>query len=335
MYFQGSRRRGEDGITMVIDFLLSNARLVLGVGGAAMLGIATLAVKRLIERAGRAADEEKVEQKMAESWEELSLVSASPTLIKKGIEGVVMKHVAKAAKQQKADLCQQSQTSSVEVQPKPESKRLQLCVLTLQERLQQYYHTRAALAPHEVQRAQSLALDICTEIQGFLHTRHPDMPLGEMSIGGSLLDDLQVVSADHACLLVPLELEASLWRLVPGEETLLTHPLHWMVRRVNLEYFPRGRSYWDRYLVGGYLSSEAVVNMFIKAIMETINWPSISSTMDCLVRPVLGGLDLRLEIRPRDNNEGAESSDVQGAEPLFISMLPLLREEDVVLTCPA
>lgn len=47
MNFQGSRRRGEDGIAMVIDFLLSNARLVLGVGGAAMLGIATLAVKRV------------------------------------------------------------------------------------------------------------------------------------------------------------------------------------------------------------------------------------------------------------------------------------------------
>ncbi len=62
----------------------------------------------------------------------------------------------------------------------------------VQERLQQYYRTRAALAPHEVQRAQSLALDICTEIQGFLRSRHPDMPLGEMSLGGSLLDDLQV-----------------------------------------------------------------------------------------------------------------------------------------------
>ncbi|KAJ4944157.1 hypothetical protein JOQ06_012702 [Pogonophryne albipinna] len=329
MNFQGSRRRGEDGIAMVIDFLLSNARLVLGVGGAAMLGIATLAVKRLIERAGRAADDEKVEQKMAESWEELSLVSASPTLIKKGIEGVVMKHVAKAARQQKADLCQQPQTSPPEVVPKVESKskRLQLCVLTLQERLQQYYHTRAALAPGEIQRAQSLALDICTEIQGFLHSRLPDMPLGEMNLGGSLLDDLQVVSADHACLLVPLQLEASLWRLVPGEETLLTHPLHWMVRRVSLEYFPRGRSYWDRYLVGGYLSAEAVVNMFSKAVMETINWPSISSTLDCLVRPVLGGPDLKLEIRPLDEF-GAESGD----EPLFISMLPLLREGDVVLS---
>uniref|UniRef100_A0A3B4Z1H5 Mitochondrial elongation factor 1 n=1 Tax=Seriola lalandi dorsalis TaxID=1841481 RepID=A0A3B4Z1H5_SERLL len=318
MNFQGSRRRGEDGIAMVIDFLLSNARLVLGVGGAALLGIATLAVKRLIERAGRAADDEKVEQKMAESWEELSLVSASPTLIKRGIEGVVMKHVAKATRQQKADLCQQPQMSSPEVsKPESKSKRLQLltdfsCSVSLENCIN---------SPHEVQRAQSLALDICTEIQGFMHSRHPDMPLGEMSLGGSLLDDLQVVSADHACLLVPLKLEASLWSLIPGEQTLLTHPLHWMVRRVNVEYFPKGRSYWDRYLVGGYLSAEAVVSMFNKAVMETINWPSISSTIDCLVRPVLGGPDLRLEIR-------SESSD----QPLFISMLPLLRQGDVALT---
>lgn len=49
--------------------------------------------------------------------------------------------------------------------------------------------------------------------------------------------------------------------------------------------------------MGGYLSAEAVVNMFNKVVMETINWPSISSTMDCLVRPVLGGVDLRMEIQ--------------------------------------
>ncbi|XP_054912506.1 mitochondrial dynamics protein MID49 isoform X2 [Poeciliopsis prolifica] len=282
---------------------------------------------QLIERAGRAAENEKVEQQMAESWEELSLVSASPTLLRKGIEGVVMKHVSKATKLQTADLCQNLEVSSPEVQPKHEakSKRTQLCVLTLQERLQQYYSSRVVLTPHEVEKAQSLALDICTEIQGFLHSRHPDMPLGEMNLGGSLLDDLQVVSADHACLLVPLQLEPSLWRLIPGEETLLTHPLHWMVRRINLEYFPRGRSYWDRHLVGGYLSAETVVNMFNKAVMETANWPSISSTLDCLVRPILGGPELRLEIRSESE---AESTN----QPLFISMLPILREGDVVLT---
>ncbi|XP_034043586.1 mitochondrial dynamics protein MID49 [Thalassophryne amazonica] len=326
MNSQGSRSRGEDGVAKVIDFLLSNARLVLGVGGAALLGIATLAMKRLIEYAGRAAEEEKVEQKMTETWEELSLVSSSPTLLRKGLGGVVMKHIAKAAKQQKADLCQPPQKSMLEVQTESKSKQLQLCVLSLQERLQQYYHTRAALAPQEVLRAQTLAVDICTEIQGFLHSQHPQMPLGEMSLGGSLLDDLQVVSADHACLLVPLQLEASLWRLIPGEETLLTHPLHWMVRRINLEYFPRGCSYWDRFLVGGYLSSEAVVMMFSKVVMETMNWLSISSTLDCKIRPVLGGPDLRLEIRPiRGGADGSNQS-------LFISILPLLREDDVVLT---
>lgn len=46
MYYSG-KRRGEDGISAIIDFLLSNARLVLGVGGVAALGIATLAVKKV------------------------------------------------------------------------------------------------------------------------------------------------------------------------------------------------------------------------------------------------------------------------------------------------
>lgn len=74
----------------------------------------------------------------------------------------------------------------------------------MQERLQQYYHTRAALHPDEVLRAQSLAVDICSEIQGFLHSRVPDMPLGEMSLGGSLLDDLQVRSLPLSWLISPL-----------------------------------------------------------------------------------------------------------------------------------
>lgn len=45
-------RKDDNGIGTAIDFVLSNARLVLGVGGAAMLGIATLAVKRVSEPVG-------------------------------------------------------------------------------------------------------------------------------------------------------------------------------------------------------------------------------------------------------------------------------------------
>lgn len=40
-------KKDDNGIGTAIDFVLANARLVLGVGGAAMLGIATLAVKRV------------------------------------------------------------------------------------------------------------------------------------------------------------------------------------------------------------------------------------------------------------------------------------------------
>ncbi|KAJ8363989.1 hypothetical protein SKAU_G00128200 [Synaphobranchus kaupii] len=310
------KRRGEDGFAAVIDFLLANARLVLGVGGAAVLGIATLAVKRLIERAGRAPDDEKQDQKTVDSWEELSLVSTSPKLLRKGIEGVVMKQIAAATKAQKAELSKPS--SATTEKPKVEVKRLQLCV-TPNERLKQYYESHAALSAVEVSRAQQQALDICTEIQGFLHTKHSDMPLGEMHLGGSLLDDLQVVAADHACLLVPLQIEDVLWKLIPGEETILSKPQFWMVRRVNLEYFPRGRSFWDRFMVGGYLSSKTIIEVLNKSVMETMNWPSLSNTLECVVRPVMGSLELKLEIKNEDSQ-------------LFISILPTIRLNDTVLT---
>lgn len=51
----------------------------------------------MIERAGRPPDE-KPDKKMTDSWEELGLVSASPKLLHKGIEGVVMKQIAAATK---------------------------------------------------------------------------------------------------------------------------------------------------------------------------------------------------------------------------------------------
>lgn len=41
------KRHDDDMLGSAVNFLLANARLVLGVGGAAVLGIATLAVKRV------------------------------------------------------------------------------------------------------------------------------------------------------------------------------------------------------------------------------------------------------------------------------------------------
>ncbi|PNJ08195.1 MIEF2 isoform 8 [Pongo abelii] len=71
------KRRGDEGLGSMVDFLLANARLVLGVGGAAVLGIATLAVKRFIDRATSPRDEDDTK---ADSWKELSLLKATPHL---------------------------------------------------------------------------------------------------------------------------------------------------------------------------------------------------------------------------------------------------------------
>ncbi|TTF71943.1 Mitochondrial dynamics protein MID51 [Bagarius yarrelli] len=328
MYYS-SKRRGEDGISAIIDFLLSNARLVLGVGGVAVLGIATLAVKKLIERTGRPPDGSNPEKKMTDSWEELSLVSSSPKLLQKGIEDVVMKQIAGATR--KDDLSQSVHQSRTQTQTAGSDacrrrRRLDLCVLTFSDRLEQYYRTRVCLSPGEVSRAQQKALDIATEIQAFLHSKHPDMPRGEMTLAGSLLDDLQVVRADHACLLVPLQLEPSLWTPIAGEDTFLGHPQYCMLRRENLEYFPRGRSYWDRHLLGGYLSSRLVTEQLRKTITESMNWPSLSGTLECEVRPVLGSPALKLEIRSLSESRCLEE------EQLFISILPTVRLGDMTLT---
>lgn len=74
------KRHDDDMLGSAVNFLLANARLVLGVGGAAVLGIATLAVKRLIDRAASSQDEDDAKAEptsLEDSWKELSLLKAT------------------------------------------------------------------------------------------------------------------------------------------------------------------------------------------------------------------------------------------------------------------
>ncbi|KAK6476198.1 mitochondrial dynamics protein MID49 [Huso huso] len=310
---RGKSRR-EDGIATAVDFLLANARLVLGIGGAAVLGIATLAVKRVRRSSPKNKDEKTDQKSISETWEELSLTGASPKLLKRGLENSVNKSLPAVIKIEKEDCS----ASSMAEMPKLEIRRVPLCV-TLQEKLLHYYQSHVTLSESDVTQAKQKALDVCMEIQAFLRSKQPEMPLGEMSLGGSLFDDLQVVSADHACLLVPLLIEEKFWYFVPGEETILNTPQFWMVRRTNLEYFGRGSSYWDKFIVGGYLSSNAVNESLHKLVMGSMNWPALGSMLECTIRQVMGSQELKLEIQ-------------QEQSQLFIDILPIIRFEETVLT---
>lgn len=125
----------------------------------------------------------------------------------------------------------------------------------------------------------------------------------------------QVVTADHAQLMVPMILEKNLWSSVPGEDTIMNVPGFWLVRRENLEYFPRGSSYWDRCMVGGYLSPKSVLEVFEK-LVASVNWPAIGSVLDYVIRHVVPSETLTLEVQYEMDRR------------LYVDFLPLLVMED-------
>ncbi|KAL2100646.1 hypothetical protein ACEWY4_002407 [Coilia grayii] len=310
-------KKDDNGLGTAIDFVLSNAKLVLGVGGAAMLGIATLAVKRMYDRAISApSSPTKMEPSGKRSWEEPSWLGSSPRTLSRDMKATVsrsLQTLPTSANSFEPELMRRSGGRHGHGQVELARARMRL---SLQEHLWGYFRERVAIPADEQAVARRAALDICSELRVFLHAKLPDMPLREMYLSGSLYDDLQVVTADHAQLMVPMILEKNLWSSVPGEDTIMNVPGFRLVRRENLEYFPRGSSYWDRCMVGGYLSPKSVLEVFEKLVAGTINWPAIGSVLDYVIRPAVPSETLTLEVQYETDRR------------LYVDFLPLLVMED-------
>ncbi|XP_061893374.1 mitochondrial dynamics protein MID51-like [Entelurus aequoreus] len=314
-------KKDDNGIGTAIDFMLSNAKLVLGVGGAAMLGIATLAVKRMYDRAISApTSPTKMEQKGKRSWEEPVWVGSSPRVLNHDMKATVsrsLQSLPTSSNSMESDCLRRAMSRAAVKDSGPtQSDLLRARMrLSLQERLWEFYQNNVDIPTEEQALARRAALDICAELRVFLHAKLPDMPLREMYLSGSLYDDLQVVMADHAQLMVPLILDKNLWSFIPGEDTIMNVPGFWLVRRENLEYFPRNSSYWDRCMVGGYLSPKSVLDVFDKMV-GSINWPAIGSVLDYVIRPVVPSETLTLEVQYEHDRK------------LSVDFLPLLVMED-------
>ncbi|CAH2307716.1 mitochondrial dynamics MID49 [Pelobates cultripes] len=295
LQLQKKGKKTDDGIGSIVDFLLANARLVLGVGGAAMLGIATLAVKRLIDRAASPPDDketdEKSEQKsFEETWKEAVLVKASPKFARKPnlIDLGDTLLLNKPSDPVSVVIMDQEKTAE-------DLKKTPIC-FTLQDRLLHYYAHCASVSRSQEQAGTNIMLEIMTEIQDFLRAKHPEMPFSGLQLGDSFGSCLSVGCLDHCCLILPLVLDPELWRFVPGQETILNDPHFWMVKRADLEYTARGSSPWDKFMVGGYLSSRSIVETLHKTISGSVNWPAIGAVLDCILQPVIAPDDLKLEV---------------------------------------
>ncbi|KAK2833735.1 hypothetical protein Q5P01_017624 [Channa striata] len=315
-------KKDDNGIGTAIDFMLSNAKLVLGVGGAAMLGIATLAMKRMYDRAISApTSPTKMEQTGKRSWEEPAWMGSSPRVLNHDMKSTVSRSLQSLPTSShvfESDCLRRAVgRSAVGGRGGAQSDLLRARMrLSLQEHLWEFYQSNVNIPTEEQAVARRAALDICAELRVFLHAKLPDMPLREMYLSGSLYDDLQVVTADHAQLMVPLILEKNLWSSIPGEDTIMNVPGFWLVRRENLEYFPRNSSYWDRCMVGGYLSPKSVLEVFDKLVAGSINWPAIGSVLDYVIRPVVPSETLTLEVQYEMDRK------------LYVDFLPLLVMEN-------
>lgn len=286
------KRRGGEGLGGAVDFLLANARLVLGVGGAAVLGIATLAVKRLIDRATGPRDEDDAK---GDGWTELSLLKATPH------QQPRPPPAALSLPEPRRPPAPSTPEGPADAGPQPPpllSPPAPLC-LTFQEKLLAFEQAHVAIPEAQVALAKQLAGDIALELQAYLRNKFPELPFGALVPGGPLYDGLQAGAADqdHVRLSVPLALEPGLWSLVPGVDTVARDPRCWAVRRTQLEFRPRGSSPWDRFLVGGYLSSRLLLGLLRKALTASVNWPAISGLLGCLIRPSVASEELLLEVR--------------------------------------
>ncbi|XP_074014656.1 mitochondrial dynamics protein MID49 [Numenius arquata] len=313
---QRGKRQEDSGLGSVLDLLLANARLVLGVTGAAVLAIATLAVKRLIDRATSPRDEgdPKAEQKtLEESWQDLALIKATPKAPKK---------------QRREDLSEPLLSPARPPVPEPrvcsappETPRVKSTpprCLTLQEKLLSHYSSRLAVPEVQVSLVPQLARSICAQLQNFLRSKCPELPFGSLFLSGPLLDGLEALAADHIHLMLPVVLDTMLWSLIPGEDTVVRNPQYWMIKRTDLEYFPRGCSPWDRFIVGRYLSSNALNETLHKMLVASINWPAIGSLLGSIIHPVVASQELKLEVK-HDQVE------------LSIILFPVVEMEDKVL----
>ncbi|NXA04246.1 MID49 protein, partial [Sapayoa aenigma] len=288
-----------DGLGSVFDVLLANARLVLGVSGAAVLAIATLAVKRLIDRATSPRDEgdPKAEQKtLEESWQDLALIKTTPKPPKKQRREDLSEPLLSPAQALVPGEARDPRVSSAPLGA-PQAKSSPLRCLTLQEKLLSHYSSHLAVPEIQVSLVPQLARSISTQLQNFLRNKCPELPFGRLFLSGALLDGLEVLAADHIQLMLPVVLDTGLWSLIPGEDTVVRNPQYWMIKRIDLGYFPRGCSPWDRFIVGRYLSSNVLNETLHKMLVASINWPAIGGLLGCVIHPVVASRELKLEVK--------------------------------------
>lgn len=174
---------------------------------------------------------------------------------------------------------------SVPVSPLSDGTSSIVSVGSLHESLFDYYISYVDIPEADYQIAMTVVDDIKASFRSVIEELMPNCPLGKMVDIGPASEGLAVVRPDYFQVGFQLSLAPKLWELVDAGQTLLTAHGYQMVKRAHLKFFSRGTSFYDKYLIGEYLSPVKIKSAFLDLTNRVSNWRTKHRIESAVVGP--------------------------------------------------
>ena len=142
----------------------------------------------------------------------------------------------------------------------------------LMTRLEEYY--ASYVFPN--QQREQVERDVLSHFQGFfmkyVRQHGKSLPIGHTFYAGDK-SQVTVVKAYDALtktIVVPIEMNPNTWEYVDARHSVMKTPGYFLVRRINLDFIPKGQDPWDQFMVGNYLCPAYVLRQLHRFLSSSI-----------------------------------------------------------------
>lgn len=143
----------------------------------------------------------------------------------------------------------------------------------LKTRLENYY-TGYVLPNEERQQAEREELKpFKTFFMKFVRKQGKNLPIQNAFFAGdrSQVTIVKAYDASTKVLVLPIEMNPHTWEYEDARHSVLKAPGYFLVRRINLDFIPKGQDPWDQFLVGNYLCPAYVLRHLQRLLGSSIN----------------------------------------------------------------
>ena len=161
---------------------------------------------------------------------------------------------------------------------------------SLHANLLSYYSSDVDIPESEMQGALEVVEEIKHLFWSCLPNMLPNHPIKEFKFAQSVAEGSHAVRPTDFEILTMLTLDTSIWDIIDAGPTLLAAHGYHIVKRTNLDYFLRGATAYDKYLVSDYLSPSKIKTALMD-IVNRINWGNRYK-----VQPAVVGNEVKLDV---------------------------------------